>query len=84
MMFRVTALPVGRPARVTGLAQLDTAPTARLMTLGILPGLEITVVQRSPAYIVRMGNSTFAMDEELAGRILGNDLSASGTPQPGD
>jgi DtxR family Mn-dependent transcriptional regulator len=39
------------------------------VALGVLPGAELTLVQRYPAFVVRIGHAEFALDAELAGRI---------------
>jgi Fe2+ transport system protein FeoA len=42
----------------------------RLTVLGVLPGTEIEVIRVWPAVVFQLGNSQFAVDEELAGLIL--------------
>jgi len=66
---RLTALVEGQAARVTCLED-PGAPAARtLAAIGVLPGVEIVLVQRSPAFVFRMGHAEFAVDAELAGHI---------------
>ena len=37
--------------------------------LGVLPGVRLRVVQRSPAWVLRMGRTEIALDDALASRI---------------
>jgi Fe2+ transport system protein FeoA len=65
----LTLVPEGSTVRVAGLDRPESPATAHLVALGVLPGAELTLVQRYPAFVVRMGNAEFALDRELAGRI---------------
>ncbi|OGF48166.1 MAG: hypothetical protein A2231_12055 [Candidatus Firestonebacteria bacterium RIFOXYA2_FULL_40_8] len=37
-----------------------------IMAMGILPGMEITLLQNFPSYLFKVGNSQFAVDENIA------------------
>ncbi len=65
----LTSLPEGARGHVTHLDQVESQATAHLIALGVLPGAELTLVQRYPAFVLRIGNAEFAVDSELAGRI---------------
>ncbi|MBI4408177.1 MAG: ferrous iron transport protein A [Gemmatimonadetes bacterium] len=66
---RLTTLELRRPAIVTCLEEPGSAVSARLAAMGVLPGVRLTLVQRSPAYVFRIGYGEFAVDAELAKRI---------------
>lgn len=51
--------------RSTRAARLD-----RLAALGLLPGSWVTVLQRHPALVVRVGESEISLDREVAAEIL--------------
>jgi Fe2+ transport system protein FeoA len=57
----------------TGVVSCLDAPAspaaARLAALGVLPGTRITLVQRSPAVVFRIGFAEFAVDEHLAAHV---------------
>ena len=36
------------------------------MTLGILPGVEVEMLQRLPSFVFRIGHSQMAVDREMA------------------
>jgi DtxR family Mn-dependent transcriptional regulator len=63
------ALLEGMRGRVTCLQQPDSAAGARLSALGVLPGVEIELLQRFPAYVLRIGYADIAVDEDLAATI---------------
>jgi len=42
----------------------------RLAVFGIVPGTEITLLQRRPACVVQVGETELALDREIARRIL--------------
>lgn len=65
----LTDLGTGRVARVARLDRPADAVTAHLVALGLLPGTELKLLQRFPAFVVEIGRSQFAIDSELAGRV---------------
>ncbi|HNQ34782.1 MAG TPA: FeoA family protein [bacterium] len=71
----LTELERNRPAEVSSLRVHDRSRLEKLMALGILPGLKITLLQKFPAYIVQVGNSQFALDEGLAACIFVKPLT---------
>ena len=62
-------LGVGERGRVTCLLDPADAPARKLAALGVLPGAELLMLQRSPAIVFRIGHAELALDAELAGRI---------------
>lgn len=66
---RLTTLRRGARGSVSCLEEPWTAEAAKLSSLGILPGVRLRVVQRSPAWVLRMGRTEIALDTELASRI---------------
>jgi len=41
----------------------------KLMSIGALPGMHISLVQKFPSYVFFLGHSQFAVDKELAEAI---------------
>jgi DtxR family Mn-dependent transcriptional regulator len=68
---------------VTGLAHLDLGATGRIVfvapkfhdrmdrlaALGVIPGSELRLRQRAPSYVIEVGETTIALDPEIAGEI---------------
>jgi len=42
----------------------------KMLAMGILPGNDITLIQRSPSFVFKSGHSQFAVDEEIASEIF--------------
>lgn len=66
---RLTTLMEGRAARVTCLEDPGGPAARTLAAIGVLPGVAVVLVQRSPAFVFRVGHAEFAVDAELAGHI---------------
>jgi Fe2+ transport system protein FeoA len=66
---RLTTLRPGEQVAVSCLEEPWTAESAKLAGLGILPGVRLRVVQRRPAWVVKVGRSQLALDSALASRI---------------
>lgn len=67
--LRLTALREGQSGMISCLAGPASTHAARLASMGVLPGTRITLVQRYPAFVFRLGYAEFAVDEDLAARI---------------
>ncbi len=66
---RLTTLAEGERGRVTCLEEPASGPSATLAAMGVLPGTELVLLQRYPAFVFRIGYSELALDAELAGRV---------------
>lgn len=61
--------------RITDL-DVDSHETIQKMILmGALPGKTVDLIQRFPAFLIGLGNSQFAIDRELAEKIVVQPLS---------
>jgi len=49
----------------------------KLMAMGVLPGVPVTLLRRSPSFVFEAGYSQFAVDEEIA-----SDIYVRLSPQP--
>jgi len=59
-------LSPGERGRVAYLRTAEQARLQKLLTLGILPGVEVEMVQRFPSFVFRIGHSQMAVDREMA------------------
>jgi DtxR family Mn-dependent transcriptional regulator len=48
----------------------------RLAALGVIPGSTIRLHQRSPSYVIEVGETTIALDPEIAGEIYVKPIAA--------
>ena len=60
----------GTKGKVAYLHTKDNKKLQKLMAMGILPGVSIQVVQKFPSFILKIGHSQIAMDEEMARDIF--------------
>lgn len=65
----LTTLAVGEQGTVSCLEAPEGHAAWKLAAMGVLPGARLTLVQRRPVYVFRIGYSEFAVDEELAGHV---------------
>ncbi len=49
----------------------------RLAALGVIPGSEVRLHQRSPSYVIEIGETTIALDPEIAGEIFVKPIGAA-------
>ncbi|MCL2011678.1 MAG: ferrous iron transport protein A [Cystobacterineae bacterium] len=57
--------PSGQRVRVVAL-EADESSLRKLLTLGILPGVELEVERRRPCFLCKIGRARLAFDEKLA------------------
>jgi DtxR family Mn-dependent transcriptional regulator len=63
-------LGVGERGRIVYIVPREPERLVRLSNLGIVPGATITLQQRSPAAVLRIGETTLAMDTAIAAEIF--------------
>ena len=61
---------LGTPARIVFIAPKFHDRMDRLAALGVIPGSEIRLHQRSPSFVIKVGETTIALDSEIAGEIF--------------
>ncbi len=69
LLTTVAQVEKNRPCVIAYLESEDAASLRKLMALGALPGTRLCVRQRFPSFLVEIGASQFAIDEEMARRI---------------
>lgn len=62
-------IPVGQSARIVYIAPRQRDLLVRLANMGLVPGAIVCLDQRSPAAVLRLGETTLALDPEVAGEI---------------
>ena len=69
-------LPVGQKARLVYISGASHKRLDQLTSTGLLPGVNVHLHQRSPAFVVNVGQSLLALDEQIVSGIyvrpLGN------------
>ena len=62
----ITELRKGAKGKIAYLQTKDNRKLQKLMALGLLPGVSIEMRQKFPSYVLKVGHSQIAMDEEMA------------------
>jgi len=68
-----TRLSEARSGTRHKIAELDAGnhdTIQKMILMGALPGKAVEVIQRFPAFLIGLGNSQFAIDRELADKII--------------
>ena len=71
----LTGLPLGSRGRIVFVAPKWADRMDRLACLGVLPGSEIRLTQRSPSVVIESGETTLALDPEIAAEIYVKPLA---------
>ena len=66
----LTELKAGEQGEIAYLSTADPKKMQKLMSMGVLPGNLLHLARTYPTYIFKVGNSEFAVDEELAREIF--------------
>ena len=65
-MIALATMKTGQAGTVASLETKDDAILRKLMAMGVMPGVSITLEQRFPAYIITAGRTRAALDKETA------------------
>jgi ferrous iron transport protein A len=66
----VRDLKSGERARVLALSGESGARRNLLAVFGLIPGAEVELLQRQPAFVLRVGETDLALDEAIAAEIV--------------
>ena len=69
LVMPMTDMEPGKVGRIVFIAPKNHSRMDRLSTLGIVPGTEVTLHQKRPAFVIRAGETELALDIEIAGEI---------------
>lgn len=73
----VDALAPGAEGRIVFIENSGSGRLDRLFTLGILPGTTVRLVQRLPSVILQAGETTVALDPEVAAGVYVRPVAAA-------
>lgn len=65
----LSALKKGEHGKIAYLHTNDKDMLRKIMAMGALPGLSVTLVQDFPSYVFQIGESQFAVDKNMAEQI---------------
>ena len=64
------SFPLGERGRIVFIAPKFHDRMDRLAALGVVPGSEVRLHQRAPAFVIEVGETTIALDPEIASEIF--------------
>ncbi|HLF28135.1 MAG TPA: FeoA family protein [Anaerolineae bacterium] len=70
MTRRLSELRPGQSGTVVSIKTRNAARLNRLSLLGIAPGAQITLEQRQPAYVLRVGFTELSIERDVADEII--------------
>ena len=68
-------LAIGEEGRVVFISPRAPERMTKLSSLGLVPGATVRLQQRKPAAVLRIGETTLALDSEAAGEIYVKKVS---------
>ncbi len=66
----LSGLRPGDSGTIVRIATNEAERVVKLSSLGVMPGVRVTLVQRNPAVVLRIAETTIAIDGEVADGIL--------------
>jgi DtxR family Mn-dependent transcriptional regulator len=66
----LTEVKQGNGGEIAYLALTDDKKMQKLMSMGVLPGSRLSLIQKFPSYVFKVGHSQFAVDDSLAREIF--------------
>ncbi|MCG0276683.1 MAG: ferrous iron transport protein A [Thermosediminibacteraceae bacterium] len=66
----LTQLKIGEEASIARIDTTDGKILKKLMALGVLPGMRVSLLQKFPSYVIKVGNTRIAADETIARSII--------------
>ena len=70
--LKTATLSAMEPRKKGKISHLDTKNTGilqKLIAMGILPGMPVTLLRRSPSYLFEVDQTRYAVDREIANHI---------------
>ncbi|MGB9929059.1 MAG: FeoA family protein [Methanosarcina sp.] len=58
-----------KPGKISGLETKNPGILQKLMAMGILPGMPITLLKKSPSFFFEVDQTRYAVDKEIANHI---------------
>lgn len=66
----LSKLNPGEKGKISYIQAIEYHKLQKLMSMGVLPGMEIKLLQTFPSYLFEVGLTQFAVDDEIANCIL--------------
>jgi Fe2+ transport system protein FeoA len=73
----LTTLRPGQTGIIMSIASTVPERLVKLSSLGVMPGVRVTLVQRNPAVVLEIAETTIALDGDVAESILVEPVGAA-------
>jgi Fe2+ transport system protein FeoA len=60
----------GERAELLSMSRMGAKRKNTLTVFGLMPGVEITLLQRHPSYVIRVGETELGLDRDIASQIF--------------
>ncbi len=77
LVVKISELSPGDVGKIVFISSKRTRRLDRLSTMGIIPGTLLKLHQRKPSFIVDLGETQLAIDQEIAGEIYVKKMGCS-------
>ncbi|MCQ1534742.1 ferrous iron transport protein A [Methanosarcina sp. KYL-1] len=66
---RLSSMETKRRGKISALETKNPGILQKLMAMGVLPGMPVTLLRRVPSYIFEVDQTRYAVDREIADHI---------------
>jgi DtxR family Mn-dependent transcriptional regulator len=70
VVYPLSEMEAGQDGRIMYIHTHGESSIRKLMAMGVLPGFEVSLIQRYPSYVFRVGQTQIAVDAEIASEIF--------------
>ncbi len=70
MVYPLSEMEAGQGGRIMYIHTHGESSIRKLMAMGVLPGFDVSLIQRYPSYVFKVGQTQIAVDEEIASEIF--------------
>lgn len=70
LIFPITELNIEEDATISYILTKNNPQLDRLISFGIVPGVSVTLTQKEPSFVLRVGETQIALEEKVAKNIF--------------
>lgn len=70
LVLALSEMESGQKGRIAYINTKEREKLNKLLAMGTLPGISISLIQKFPSYVFQVGQTQFAVDEEIAKQIF--------------
>jgi DtxR family Mn-dependent transcriptional regulator len=70
VVYPLSEMEAGQGGRIMYIHTHGESSIRKLMAMGVLPGFDVSLIQRYPSYVFRVGQTQIAVDADIASEIF--------------